>query len=469
MNTEKKYKKLAINSILFAIGNLGSKLISFLMLPLYTYTLSKSEFGLTDLFITSISLLLPIFSLSVYDAVLRFGMDDKYHEIHILSNGFFITLMGATVTIIFLPILYLFDISYLCYFYVSLVVQMFQMLLAQYAKATNRINIFALNGIILSFLTATFNILFLVVLKKGVSGFFLSIILANIISNFWLSIKLRIWLKLKLKEININTIKEMLSFSLPLIPNSIAIWISNVANRYFILFFWGSALNGIFAVANKIPTLLSVMNSIFFQSWQISVIEEYENNDRDDFTASVFSMYFKFLIISTSVLLVFLKPMMKFIVSNNFYIAWKFVPILLLSVIYSSLSGFLGTNYIAAKKTKHLFITTIIGATTNIFFNIILIPKFGLYGASFSSAFSFLVTLIIRIIDSKKFFELQLNYKVVFYSHIILFIQIAMLNLFDSIIPLLICLLAIAIINKELIFIFWKNIKKLAIKLKRKT
>ncbi|WP_270364556.1 hypothetical protein [Enterococcus malodoratus] len=70
---QNKYKRLAGNSILFAVGNLGSKLISFFMLPLYTWKLTQSDFGISDLVLSTLSLLLPIISLSVYDAVLRFS------------------------------------------------------------------------------------------------------------------------------------------------------------------------------------------------------------------------------------------------------------------------------------------------------------------------------------------------------------------------------------------------------------
>src|SRR5699024_6034075 len=107
-----------------------------------------------------------------------------------------------------------------------------------------------------------------------------------------------------------NTILSMLQYSIPLIPNSIAWWASNTINRYFILFLIGTSANGIFAVANRIPSLLSIVNSIFFQSWQLSAVEEYDSKDRNSFYTNVFNSYIKILFICTSGILVILKPLM---------------------------------------------------------------------------------------------------------------------------------------------------------------
>ena len=94
-----KYHKLFNNSLLFTIGNLGSKLITFIMLPLYTYKMSTSEFGVTDLAQTTITLLLPIIYLSIFDAVLRFGLDKDSDEQAILINAFFLTCMSSLITV----------------------------------------------------------------------------------------------------------------------------------------------------------------------------------------------------------------------------------------------------------------------------------------------------------------------------------------------------------------------------------
>ncbi|EGP4927780.1 hypothetical protein FFQ40_002579, partial [Enterococcus faecium] len=169
-----QYKKLFSNSVIFAVGNLGSKVITFLMLPLYTYTLSTVEYGTVDLIVTTTSLLLPIVSLNIFDAVLRYAMDKRYDSKIVFTNGFFISMITSTVLGILVPIAWIWKQEY-SFLLILLIIQLFQNLFAQYAKAINEVKVFALNGIILSFSTAILNVVFLVVLDMKIIGYLVSL------------------------------------------------------------------------------------------------------------------------------------------------------------------------------------------------------------------------------------------------------------------------------------------------------
>ncbi|MGX7328551.1 oligosaccharide flippase family protein [Enterococcus bulliens] len=427
MNENTKYKKLAINSLLFALGNFGSKLITFVMLPVYTKYLTQSAYGISDLVISTVALLLPIISLSIFDSVLRFGMDKKLDKKLIFNTGFRITLIGIIISFACLPLAYIFHIHYLFYIFSILVANVVQSLFSQYAKANNNIKLFALNGMLLSFLTAFLNIIFLAIFKLGITGFLLSTLIAILISDIFLFFKLKLFNIINLKIYDKNLSRKMLRFSVPLIPNSIALWINNIASRYFILWILGTAANGIFAVANKIPMLIGVLNTIFFQAWQMSAIEEYDSDDKVNFYSNTFDMYYKILFIGSSILLLFLKPIMNIIVDQAFYDSWKYVPLLILAVLYSSFSGFLGQYYVAAMETRAVFTTTIIGAVINVCLNFVLIPEFGLYGAGLSSAISFFILWIIRVFDTRKYIRTNYNIINIIFNNILLIMQISLL------------------------------------------
>lgn len=449
---QNRYKRLASNSILFTIGNLGSKLIGFFMLPLYTWKLSQSDFGISDLVLTTVSLLLPIVSLSVYDAVLRFSLDKNSDHISIFSNSFFISFAGTIVMLIIIPFFLLFKIDHGISILFILIAQVYQTLFSQYAKAIDKIRIFATNGIILSFVTAGLNILFLVVFKMGIRGYLFSIFLATMISNIWLWNVLKINRSIDFSKLDRQVSIKLLKYSVPLIPNGITFWITNTVGRYFILFFLGTASNGIFAVANKIPSLLNVMNTIFFQAWQLSAIEEFNSVDSSKFYSRIFSFYSKFLFVGMSGILLILKPMMSVLVSQDFSTSWKYVPFLLLTVIYSSFSGFLGNYYAAAKKTTRVVTTTIYGSIFNVLGNVVLIPLIGLNGAGISSAISFFLLWIIRQKDTKKYVKTNLDIPNLVKNHVIIFAQITGLFLIDGIVLAiceLVCLTIIVVINRE--------------------
>ncbi|AFS01468.1 polysaccharide biosynthesis C-terminal domain-containing protein [Levilactobacillus brevis] len=422
-----KYKSLLNNSVLFAVGNLGSKLISFLMLPLYTYQLSSSAFGKADLVQTTVSLLLPVVSLSIFDAILRFGMDRDNDNSEIFTNGVMITIISSIIVFILGVTGELIGYSFSMYLTITLILQAIQSLYSQYIKAIGKVQIFAFNGILLSLLTAILNILLLVVMHLGINGYLLSIIIATLLSNVYLFFRVKLYNDFSLNKFNFNKLKEMLRFSVPLIPNSVAWWTTTTISRYFILFFINVTANGIFAVANRIPSLLSVLNSIFFQSWQMSAIQEYDSTDRGKFYSDIFFMYAELLFLGVSGILFILRPMMLILVSTEFRASWKYVPFLLITVLYSSFSGFLGQYYIAAKKTFGVFTTTVIGAVLNIIFNFIFIPTLGLMGAGISSALSFGILWLIRVKDTRKFVKTDLNVINILLNHIIIGLQISIM------------------------------------------
>lgn len=422
-----KYKSLLNNSVLFAVGNLGSKLISFFMLPLYTYQLSSSAFGKADLVQTTVSLLLPVVSLSIFDAILRFGMDRDNDNSEIFTNGVMITIISSIIVFILGVTGELIGYSFSMYLTITLILQAIQSLYSQYIKAIGKVQIFAFNGILLSLLTAILNILLLVVMHLGINGYLLSIIIATLLSNVYLFFRVKLYNDFSLNKFNFNKLKEMLRFSVPLIPNSVAWWTTTTISRYFILFFINVTANGIFAVANRIPSLLSVLNSIFFQSWQMSAIQEYDSTDRGKFYSDIFFMYAELLFLGVSGILFILRPMMLILVSTEFRASWKYVPFLLITVLYSSFSGFLGQYYIAAKKTFGVFTTTVIGAVLNIIFNFIFIPTLGLMGAGISSALSFGILWLIRVKDTRKFVKTDLNVINILLNHIIIGLQISIM------------------------------------------
>ena len=425
-----RYTRLLNNSFLFAIGNLGSKLITFFMIPILTAKLTTQEYGAVDLVMITVSLLLPVISLSIYEAVLRFGMDSNYDKNKILTNALVLVFYSNLFLLLILPFLIWAKINFGVLIILILFSQNFQTLFSQYAKAANEISIFAKNGIYLTLLTAAFTCLSLFMLNQTTEGYLWSVFLATMFSNFWLVWKLKLLSQIKFELFDIAFLRKMAHYSIPLIPNSIALWINNVANRYFILFFIGSAANGIYAIANKIPTLIGIINTIFFQAWQMSVIEEYQKKDRDAFYSKTFAYYSRFLSVGVSILLILLRPMMNMIVSPAFASSWQYVPLLLLSVMYASFSGFFGQYYIASKETEKVFGTTVIGAVLNVLLNIIFIPTFSLNGTGISSVISFFVLWILRVKDTQRLIKTKLDLRYFVMSHCLLFLQIFFLYYF---------------------------------------
>ncbi|MDL5039752.1 lipopolysaccharide biosynthesis protein [Heyndrickxia coagulans] len=424
-----KYKNLVNNSFLFAVGNLGTKLITFFLVPIYTYYMTTKEYGIVDILTTTVSVVMPIVTLSIHESVLRFVMDKTYDKKQILMNSIFVVIIGFICLLPFYNIMVKF-IPYengIAYFYIILLFQSLYVIFQQYIRAEKKIKLFALSGIFYSIVLFALNIIYLIILNYGIKGYLLSLILTNFISCLFLIFGGQIYKDLFSVKLNIKQMKELLNFSIPLIPNAIMWWVMNLSDRYLIIHFLGLSANGLYAVANKIPNILNMINSIFFQAWQMSAIEEYRSKDRSEFYSNTFNAFSFIMLISTSFLLILLKPILNFSVANDYYIAWMYVPFLLLGSVFASFAGFLGTNYIASKNTTGVFKTSVIGAIINILLNLLLIPKMGVNGASFSTMVSFLVIWVLRIIDTKKFVRIRLQKTKLILSLIIIALQIVIL------------------------------------------
>ena len=425
------YKKLVNNSMIFAVGTLGSKIVALLLVPLYTYYLSTAEYGTVDLVVATINMLLPVVSWSVFEAVLRFSLDEKESPEETLINSLAIAFISYVAFVLLYPLLAYLNVfdNTLFFLYIILLLQILERILSQYLRGLGEVKKFAINGVLLSFTTGLFNILFLVVLGLNLKGYFWAMIVAYAISIIYLLITSKAFRSFDRKLINVDKMKNILKYSIPLVPNSITWWVINASSRYFISFFVGLGANGLYAVASRIPSVLNMLYQVFNQAWQLSAIEEFESDNRTVFFSKVFNYLSTFMFLGASVVIIFTKPIFSMLFAPEYFDAWMVTPFLLIGTVYSSFSSFLGTNYIAAKETRGIFNTSVYGGVISLALNFLLIPTIGLTGAGVSSLVSFIAMFIFRYIDTKKYLQLNLDIKNLILNTMIVLTQILVLLL----------------------------------------
>lgn len=461
------FKKLLNNSIIFTIGSIGSKLITILLVPLYTYQLSSEVYGKIDLISITASLIMPILSLSIYEATLRMSMEKDTDRSEILNVSLFMYLIGSFVLILISSFIFSFNIvdkNFVTFFTILTILQTLEITFSQFLRGIDKIKEFAFKGILSAVILTLSNILFIVKFNMGLSGYFISLILSNFVAILYMAVVCKNYLIINFRLINITLLKKMLIYSIPLIPNSILWWIMNASNRYMIGIFVGLSANGLFAIANKIPSIMQVFTNIFTQAWQISAIEESDSDKRDDFFSKTFQIYSTFLFFIVLIILLFLKLIFSYAIASEYYYAWTAAPFLLLSLVYSSFSGFLGTNYLVSKKTAGVMTTTVIGAIGNIFLGLIFIPTLGIIGASLSSLLSSVIVWLLRVFDTKKFIKIKYAYKIFLLNNFLIFISIGNIFLNDQFlfefcinVILIFCFL---LTNKNLLFDLIRKVSK---------
>ncbi|QHM48065.1 hypothetical protein C7M39_03073 (plasmid) [Lactiplantibacillus plantarum] len=405
-----KSKKLINNIGTFAIGNLGSKLISFILIPIFTRYMGAAEFGQVDLITTTINMLLPVVALSIADAVFRFVMDRNSDKVSVFTNGISFTILMILISGLSYPILLALHVSYTKYILIYLYFGLVQSLMQNFIRGIGYVKLFAINGLISSITLAGVGVIRIVLQHGGVIGYLDALIFSNVVSIIILGIVARIWKFYSFRSLDKRMLYTMLRYSTPLIPNAFLWFFTNDASRFFIVGMIGLTANGLYAVATKVPTVINIFYTVFSQAWQIAAVEEYEENRNGRFFSNVFNTNAGLSLVLIGGIIVVLKPMMRIFVATSYFSAWEIVPALLLASFFSNLSGFLGTIYLATKQTIGIMKTTVLGMIVNVILNCILIPLFGLQGAGIGAAAGFALVALVRLKDVRKFVVLKVSW-----------------------------------------------------------
>lgn len=413
--SSKKYKDLSKNTILFTISNFGSKLISFFLVPLYTYVLSTGDYGTADLMTTTAQLLIPFLSLNIQDAVLRFALNKDYSKSEIISVacriiGISSVLLASVLLVLDASGILSLDGKYILFLYLSYMLGTLTNSLNAYLKATDHVRTMVIAGITNTFLTCILNIVLLLVVKIGIYGYLISNICGSLLAVLIMLFAGEAIKDAHLLKINKNLQKEMIAYSSPLIVNSIAWWINSASDRYILSYFAGTAANGIYSVSYKIPTILSTVQSIFYSAWSISAITEFDKNDTDGFMGNIYTLYSCASIMGCSCIMLLNISLSKFLYAKEFFVAWQYVPALLVGTVFNGIALFDGCIFTAVKKTKEVSYTTIIGATVNTGLNFALIPFLGALGAALATMIGYFVTWLIRTIQLRGIVKMKVNW-----------------------------------------------------------
>lgn len=403
-------KSLAGNTLIFAIGNSVSLVLAFIMVPFYTKMLSTSDFGVSDIITATTAMLVPLVSLNVFAAIFRFALDNKKHT-EIFTNGLIISTIGAVGSILIAVILEAFGLKYSLLVGVYIATTLYLNLFQNFTRGINHVKSFAISGVIATLANVISNILLMWVFRWGLHGYLYSLIISAVITSIFLFVNSKLYQYILFTSKSWSTTKELLVYSIPMIPNSFAWWLTNDANKLIVLGFLGPSANGILAVANKIPTMLTTAFNMFANAWQMTAVKEHGKENNSRMYSIIFNGLFGLMIIACAFIVLIIQWFMGFYVDSKFYLAWEIIPLLLLTSVFSNISAFLGTTYLVAKKTKGLITTTLWGMLINISLSAILIPLIGLNGAGVSGAIGFLVVSVIRFNQTRKFVDFTINLK----------------------------------------------------------
>ena len=398
-----KYGRLLSNTFIFAIGTFSSKVLVFLLMPFYTRVLSTAELGVGDLIVKTANLIIPIASVGMSNAIIRFGLDRAVDKRDVFTGGITAIACGYAVFLAAFPVLSVFGVledgGWLIYPYV--LTSCLRSLCSQFVRSRQLVKLYAFDGVMSTVNVILFNIIFLVVFDMGFTGYVLATVCSDLVSALFLFTIASLHRYIRFSCCDWSVLGAMVRYAVPLIPTTVFWWITNASDAYFIKYYIGAEANGLLTIAYKIPTIITLLSGIFTDAWQMSAFTE-DGPGRTRFFSNVFNAYQSLIFAAASGLILLCKPLNYLLAYGEFYKSWEYIPFLLLGTCFSCYVTFLGSIYMLERKSIATLVTTAAGAGINILLNMLLIPRFGVNGGTFATFASYLLVFFIRIIDTHK-------------------------------------------------------------------
>lgn len=404
---ESRGRYLAKNTAIFALGNIATKLITFFLVPLYTNVLSTGEYGVVDLINTICTVLAPIIIFNIGESVMRFSLDKEANYGKIMSVGLISFGCSIVLGLVAFPVAGFFpavaDYSLSIYFF--LITTAASQLFLCYLRGREKLILYSFGNIIHTIAIAIFNIYFLVFKEMGVTGYFLAFTVANLVTIVYAIFAGNVKDILSCFSFDKALAKEMLKYSIVLIPNAFMWWIVNSSDRIMVTSMINIEANGIYAISYKIPTLITTITGIFNQAWSYSAIREDGSPDEIDYNNRVLKGLISIVMLLSIVMVTFIKPFLSIYVADEYYKAWKYTPFLIIGFAFLTLATFMSTSYTVHKDSFGFVFSASFGAITNIILNFALIPFIGVYGAATATCLSYVSIFVFRLIHTRKYMK----------------------------------------------------------------
>lgn len=413
MSENQASKRLIKGTIVYILGNLCSKLLQMLILPIITASLVTSQYGYYDLIITTISLATPVITLQMIEGMFRFmfnsSEEDKQKTVSTVTA---VLLCGIVALAGIIAILHICipAVQYPILIFLNFVSNILFNYMQKLARCQQKNRQFAISGVVNTIVMLGCQALTLLVFKMGVDGMLIANAASHIAASLYLAYYLNIKEWINIYSIDKSRFKDILNYSAPLIPNSIGWWAIESSNRYVITCFLDTAANGVYSIAGKFPQLLTFFTAVFQLAWQESAIMEENSEERDKFYSRTFNIYMKLLLGGYLVVLPFIKLIIPVLLSESYQVGWLYIPILLVGAVFSAFSQFYGSAYMVFKRTSGALSTTIIAATINVLIGIGLVKHIGLYAPALGTVVSFGTQWIIRMYHLRDCFKVKVDF-----------------------------------------------------------
>ena len=438
-------KLLGKQSLVYGFGHVITRLVTFLLLPLYTNQFTPEQYGIVALFYTFVPLLNIIVRYGMGAAFLKnYVPANKKDRVSIMTN----VIISLFLTgIPFLILFYLFRESLSLVFFgvvkPSYVVMMGMIIFFDTIwsipmlalRAENKPRLFILLSFLNVGITLLCNLVFIIIFKMNIGSIFLSNLIAS--STIFILVLPYIYRRFKVSSLSIIKWKRILSFALPFLPAGLFAMAMEVADRYILKLLTDLETVGIYNAGYKIGVLMLLIVNGFNMGWQPYFLEK-NFDSRSKIYPRINSIVLAILGFIWISLLFWADDLIKTsffgitFFGPGFFGSLDIIPWIGLSYFFYGFYHLQTPGVFLKNRPKYAAWTRLFGAFSNIGLCFLLIPIYGAMGAAYATCISFGIMALSMFCINRYLIFVKLESRSLFIIFLLLIISYAAFSVYED-------------------------------------
>ncbi len=396
--------------IIYGIGTFCTKLIVFLMVPIYTRVFSTADYGYYDVIISDIQMIVSIAFVEIWSAIMRYMFSDEKREksikafvimlpMMIVFYAICIALLSRIIAIKYPFIIFMLGISYLLFNVGN-----------TYCRGYGKNIDYVVSGMIYTIISCGLSLVWSVLYSKGIVYLFVAQIIGYLIAAIYVEIRTGAYGKALPIKVDLGYIIELLKYSIPLMANSFSFLFLGTYNKNVVLKKLGEEMSGQYAYILKYSAILTILISVYSLAWQEEAFIRNDDIDRDKIYSFYINNFFKVVGCAVPCYIVIAFFCAPVIGGMKYVEVSKYILCDVCSAYIAQISGLFSIIIAVNKKTWQTLISTLIGALVNVLMASLFIKMLGINGSSLSLCLGFIVSSCLRYMFVKTDMKFQINW-----------------------------------------------------------
>ena len=416
-------KSLGKESLIYGVGHVAARGVTFLLLPIYTNLFSLSDYGIISLVYTFLGFMNVILHYGLDASLLKHYVPADIEERKSILTNAYASFLLTTIVFVLLLVFFRSNISGLLFgnSFPSITIMVagilfFDVLWSMHVlllRAEGKPVFYTAVSFINVFLTLGLNILFVMYLKLGISG----VLISNLITSgciFFITFPI-ITHRISISTLSVKQWKRMMKFGLPFLPAGIFSMILELSDRYILRYLTNIETVGLYNAGYKLGMLMMLVVMGFNMAWQPYFLKK-EKNERE-YVAKVTTHVLSVLVFLWILILIWTDALVKLqfgdftFFSDQYWASTQIVSIIALAYIFHALFLLQLPGVYLLERSGLIAWIRGLGAVSNISLNLLFIPEYGIVGAACATCISFIFMAVFIFMANRKLFAIKYEWK----------------------------------------------------------